>query len=253
MRQEHFQTQARLLASSRMDGQRAHAQDTDNTFVWVGGFGWQQLVPVDSIAGQPLVAATDRGLAAYDTHNRLIPSGGAAGQLAGVSQDGETTIETHQNSPSVTLPLDFSDGASHTWLNRSIPGGKIGPNGWLRVTALIQIVTNAARTLTVTLASQAITGASMTSSASTYVVKFTALGLAGGTVPASGLVWIVNLRTSRWAGAATAILVDDTELLSSHSIDTGNDWTLSATLQASGAITGTATVGWVLVEYGYIA
>jgi hypothetical protein len=255
VREERFRTQVQLLAATRKDGHVATANDTRNSFTYKTGIGWTPLVPMDGLAGQPLVAAQDRGISSFDTHNRLVPAGGVAGQVAQVDQFGETQLGYRYAQGTVAYPVDFSSGSITLCLDRVIPAGALGPTGFLRVTAAIIMTTNAARTVTFSMTSgpsvNPLDTTSLGSNVNHWGIEYTMLMLNQGSetsnVCSSRIMWAL------WTDSTSTSSSEDFQMQVGQggNLDTTADWELSAQVQASGAVTGEAAVRGVAVEYGY--
>lgn len=253
---ERFTRETRLLASTRQDGHQAQALDTKNVFEYVTGTGWIQLVLANGVPGRPIVVAdTSKTLTSDASDGVLLPPVGEPGQTLTVDPVTEIPAYlTHETGGNITIPVDFSDGASHTILSTTIPGSALGAHGFARVTVLAQVVTNASRTATfhtaLTLDPSMDTGVSM-GTGFQWGIEYELLF-----INRSETVQTVKQKviTTRWSlGGTQSTLEDISQIISAAVQDTTADWVISADVTASAAITGTAEVDGVLVEYGYVA
>jgi hypothetical protein len=251
--EERFLTQGRLLSSVRRDGWVASAIDTGNSFKYRTGFGWTQYVAVDGVPGQPLVVAEDRTVT-LDNPNRLVPAGGTPGNLLGVNQDADTAFVARDATGGVTVPVDFSSGVLTTICNQTIPGGAIGPNGWVKITSNLRVITNANRTVTLELP-----GFSLTVNTNTSALTYSIVceyyfanqnDETGATQAAFGRV--SNHRFDPATNTSSEIEVVQQSVAFGFG-DTRVDWVPNVQVFASAAITGTAAADSVILEYGYVA
>jgi len=252
-RPETFRTQARLLASVRRNGAKATALDSGNSFEYRTGFGWTPWVPVDGLEGQPVVAAENRGISSFSSHNRLVPAGGAAGDLAYVDPYGDTKVHPRDVGGGVTLPVDITGIGVHSFTGYYLSPGVLGPNGFIRMSVSARVITNASRTITMIGGSLSLDSPSMSSSASTYVLYFDWLLTNQNDVTVQAER--ASLVTSRWNTATnTATWLDHNvqAKVTSPGTDTDRDeYLVNGVAVTSGAITGTGLVDMVFVEYGY--
>lgn len=266
VRPERFRTQAKLLATTRQDGHVASALDTGNTFTYIVGVGWAQMVPVNAIEGQPLVGSTTellpdpgpirhRTLVEPDTHNRLVPVDGSPGQLPQIDEFGETILEYRYVPGGVTYPIDFASGSLTTCLDRVIPAGALGPTGFCRYTAQIAVITNASRTITWTptagIMPNALATVALSSSANIWGIEYTVLMTNTSSETANALSSKITWANFISPGSASTSEDFQIQVGQTSTLDTTIDWQLSAQIQASGAVTGQALVYGVAVEYGY--
>lgn len=262
MRAERFPTQERLLASTRMDGHEAVALDTKNRFTYVTGYGWSQDVPVDGVAGDPIVVesvdSAGQRVIASGERRQLVPEGTAGQVVTYDEQDQPEADEPTAAGLTVTdiaTPIDFSSGSETVICNRTIPGGVMGANGFIRLRVLVRVVTNASRVATFSLFSDAmvVDSRNMTSSANEWWLDVDAVlfNLNDEASQRGSVDLKCSLHT---VGAQTSSNFDEVFFGSaSVAINTADAWALNATVQASGAIVGSALVYGVSLEYGYVA
>jgi hypothetical protein len=273
---ERFYTEARLLSTTRADGHQASALDNGNTYQYVTGVGWVQLVPASGIEGQSLVVGSTeltapdvpgpirhRSRVEFGSHNKFVPEDGTEGEVATIDEDGETVLAPPV-APTfvpggVTYPVDFSSGGVVSAVDRLIPAGALGPNGVLRYTAIIRMVnTVGARTVTWTptagALSNALTTTSLSSSANNWGIEYEYLMV--NTDDEAVQVVTSTLSWSLYVSSSSTSSSDARIQQTGHAptpVDTSVDWQLSAQIQASGVIDTSALVYGVAVEYGYSA
>ena len=212
--------------------------------------GWSSTtgLPVGATEGGVLTFAA--GVPAWDTANRLVPTGGTPGQLVAINASSDTALVDRDTSGNVTLPVDFSGGLQAIG-NRTIPGGAMGPNGFMRQTVLAKVVTNATRTVTFTSNGTSM-DTTVTNTTDSWDMKF------------ENLVLNANSETSQYehhslitgrhiAAATTVVSLDHNSFIVHNNTDTTVDWVVGGNVLPSAAITGSANIVAVNIEYGYAA
>lgn len=209
-----------------------------------------ELIPSGGTDGQPLLVST--GVPAWGDENQLVPTGGTPGQIVTINPSSDTALTDRDVQGGIALPLDFSDGSSHDFASVTIPGGALGPNGFVRFTSLGYVVTNATRTITLdTNVGQSITSGNFTSTTDRWQFIYELVASNQGSESAqSGFQTLKVNRFTPPLGPTSAFAQDFSFLGSST--DTTANWTFTANVGASGAITGSANISTAFLEYGYI-
>ena len=205
------------------------------------------LLPSGGSDGAPLTIST--GAPVWGDTNQLVPTGGTAGQLVAVNASGNTSFVKRDVTGGISMPVDFSDGATHNVCGRTIPGGSLGPNGFIRVTIVARVITNAARTVSF---STFFTSGNITNSANTWVLRFEMLLVNNNSETSQIHTERLSLNLENTSTFATSSFADQL-WAGTASNDTTADFTLTLPVGASSAITGSATVDLCLLEYGYVA
>lgn len=256
MRSERFSTQVQLLASVRKDGHEATAKDTGNSFTYRTDVGWVPHVPMDGLAGQPLVVMEDRGISAFDTHNRLVPVAGEPGQLAAIDEFGETQLAIRDTQGGIAVPVNFADGASHTVCSIVIPSGALGPNGFVQATVLARVV-NTAGALSYSfgdnLSGGSLSTPSLSSNANNRALEYVLVAINQNSELVQAYKKHVKSSLFTTAASTSSAFDEALQVFDNGSVDTTGDWLLEFYIQASGAVTGTALCYGAAVEYGYVA
>lgn len=160
-----------------------------------------------------------------------------------VARDPYLTLEGTDQTTEQTLPIDWSDGASHTVTSRTIPGGALGANGFVIVSLFGSFVNGGARSVS---ASDGVitTNVSQSLGADTWFFE------------TRYVVQNKNSESSQlrhwWQSYGRNAASDsNTRNGATSSTNTANDWTLTLTLLASASV-ATATVDAVRIQTAYI-